>query len=351
MRVLIWPAGNENDGTSQYRLYLPAAPLIADGADIRVDISGPSVLWADWPRELRNRAEPPPTAKVMGLAKRPEADVVVMQRPGRRWWADVIPFLREAGIRVVVDIDDHFRFIEKDNWAYDAFHGDSEVHDHLWVSEACKRADLVTTTTPVLADFYGFGHGRVLPNLVPASYLQIDARRAEHMVMWTGTVGTHPHDLQVTRGAIGAALKSSGWGFHVIGRPEGVQDALGLAEEPTATTWLPFADYPAAMAEATIGIVPLVDSVFNRGKSCLKMMEFASLGVPALATGTPDNRRLNGMGIGCIVKHPAQWERGIRRLIENQQYREDVAGHSKEVMKKHTYEKQSHRWAEAWGLK
>lgn len=43
-----------------------------------------------------------------------------------------------------------------------------------WLGVAWERADLVTCSTPALAERYG-KHGRVaiLPNYVPASYLEI----------------------------------------------------------------------------------------------------------------------------------------------------------------------------------
>lgn len=352
MKVRIWPAGallpdgSSNDGCTEYRLLGPARPLIAQGADIVIDDRGPTVLWDhDWSK----LPEPPAGVSIMGLAKDPDADVIVIQRPGRRWWADVIPMLQREGIKVVVDVDDRFDRIDRDNIAYPAYDPTkSTIHNFNWVELACRRADVVTCATPALMARYSFGHGVLLPNLVPERYLNVRAETRFATVGWSGTVETHPTDLQVTAGAVGRILDDTGWSFHHIGTGKGVKDALKLSMEPTNSGWVPFADYADRMGEVSIGIVPLVDTKFNQAKSCLKMIEYAALGVPVIASATPDNDRMRKLGVGVTVKHPAQWERTLRRMVTDRDYREDVAGKGREVMADHTYERKASMWWDVW---
>lgn len=344
---MLWSFGPEADPSSQYRLRFPAGVLMSQGADITLDARGPIILWSEeW-----HGAEPPEHVQALGLAQRPEADIIVLQRPGLRYWADIIPMLQKLGIRVVVDVDDLFDRIDKRNVAHKAYDSNkSTTHNHNWVEEACRRADMVTCTTEALKKRYGFGHGHVLPNLVPQDYLSVEADIRPATVGWTGSIGVHPQDLQVTKGAAAKAVTDLGWDFHIVGTGIGVKKALQLAEEPTNTGYVPFPDYPAAIAEISLGIVPLVDSAFNRAKSCLKMIEFASTGVPVLASATPDNLRMRELGVGAVVNHPNQWGRKLRQLMTNRDYRDDVAGRSREAMRKHTYDEQAWRWGFAWGL-
>lgn len=348
MKAMIWPAGDVNDATSQYRLYLPGQALKEQGADVVVDTAGPTLAWdREW-----HGPEPPPDARIMALAKKPDADTIIMQRPGRRWWADVIPFLQEAGCRVVVDVDDLFTKIHQKNIALGAY--DPKLREHSnyqWIAEACRRADLVTCTTPALLSHYGFGHGMVIPNFVPRGYLGLHAEKMRETAGWTGSTATHPEDLQVTRGAIGRVIADRGWRFHVVGTGVGVKDALELKDEPSNTgEWVPFGEYPGRMAEISLGIVPLADSPFNKAKSALKMMEFASLGVPVVASATPDNQRMAAEGVGVTVGHPSHWRKTFSKLVSNPAYREDLAGRSRERMAEFTYENQCWRWGFAWGL-
>ena len=94
-------------------------------------------------------------------------------------------------------------------------------HNRDWIREAAKRADVVTVTTPSLLKRYGFGHGVVIPNFGAESYLTVVPEVRRQAVGWGGSVGTHPGDLDVTKGAISQALSGTEWGFHVIGTGAG----------------------------------------------------------------------------------------------------------------------------------
>lgn len=341
-RVLVWPAGDpDRDATAFYRLTEPARVLAAQGADVHVDTTGPRAHWdRRWDGD-----HAPLDAHVIGC-DRPDADIVVLQRPGRRHWAQTIPHLQAHGVRVVVDIDDHFAAIPAGNIARDHYDpARSPHHNHRWITEACRLADLVTVTTPALGRHYG-GHGRVavLPNLVPESYLTVDVERLPQTVGWTGSTRTHPRDLQSTAGGIARALTATGWRAYVVGTGLGVREALRLDHDPIATGWVPIPDYPAATARAALGVVPLAIDRFNRGKSALKMIEMAALGVPVVASPTPDNLRMAEVGVGWIARTGTEWETRLRLLIDNEQARADLAGRGRAVMAGWTYE----QWADLW---
>lgn len=344
MKVLIWPAGAENDGTAQYRLLMPSWALHEQGADVSVTWTGPKIVWdRRWSGD-----QPPPDARVLGLKTAPTADVVVLQRPALRWWADIIPHLQREGVAVVVDVDDLFSQLDHGHIATEAMRGGLGAHHHFeFVAEACRLADLVTCSTPRLLEEYGFGHGVVLPNMVPSYYLGI-AGSGRARVGWSGTTETHPKDLPVVGTAVRDALRAHGWGFHVIGTGKGVKKALWLPDEPTVTDWVPFAEYAYELANLAIGIVPLARTPFNAAKSALKMAEMASVGVPCIGSPTPDNLRLHELGVGLIARNPEEWFRHLSALMESREYQRELAERGREVMAEQTYEKQCHRWWDAW---
>jgi glycosyltransferase involved in cell wall biosynthesis len=337
----VWPA--DNAGCGHYRLLFVVDALARQGADVAVDYVGPKVIWnRPW------QSRPGPDHQVLGIAEPYPADVVVLQRPSRRWWADIIPYLRAQRVRVVVDVDDRFDAIRKDHVGYADQQGN--VVNHRWVDEAARQADLVTVTTPALRDRYGHGHGVVLPNLVPSHYLDIVAMSRPRTLGWSGFVSTHPGDLASTGGGVAQALAQSGWGVFIVGHPWHVAEELGLFPgtdvEPTGA--ISFQEYPWALAEMELGIVPLEDNDFNRSKSCLKMLEMAALGVPVIASPTPDNARLHRLGIGVPADGRSQWRRVARRLMDNEQMRADLAGKGREVASTLTYDLRCEAWLDAW---
>lgn len=338
-RILVW-AGEH--GACQFnRLVWPARALAAQGADVVIDPAGPTIMWD------RRWTGTPGDAQVMEVLK-PDADVVVLQRPVRRYWADVIPKLQTLGVRVVVDVDDDFTCVHPDNVAWHAHNARNPHVNASWVMRACALADAVVTTTPALAARYGHGHAVVVPNMVPAAYLDIEAETLPDTAGWSGSVLTHPVDLQAASGAIGRILHTQGWGFHVVGTADGVAERLGLDAEPSATGWIPIEDYPAELARLAVGVVPLADSAFNRAKSALKMAEMAALGVPVVASPTPDNRRLHDAGVGLLAAAPQRWHKHLRRLTGSPQLRADLAGRGRDVMASQTIEGNCWRWYDAW---
>lgn len=338
-RVAVWPV--DNAGVGNYRLRMPAQALAADGHDAVIDQVGPPVYWdKPWKGD-----SPPVGARCVGLAAPVDADVVVFQRPTVLYRLDAIRHLRAAGVRVVVDVDDRLDRVHKSHAARRSFYQPTANHEILDV--CCQEADLVTCSTPALAGRYGHGHGVVLPNLVPARYLTMWGLKRPGTVGWSGYVGTHPTDLQQTGGAVDVVLRD-GWSFHVVGDGVGVRQALGLSDEPTATGTVSFEEYPLALAELEVGIVPLELSEFNAAKSCLKAMEMAALGVPVVMSPTPDNLRLHRMGVGTVAESRGQWRRLLGRLVADTDLRYQMADTGRQVMAGLTYEEHCGRWWDAW---
>lgn len=345
MRVLVHPA--DKFGCGHYRMIWPAEALIAQGYDV--------TLCHDFYYQALWQPMAIGTDRLVGLADRPDVDVVVFQRPLTRDRYHLISALQAEGIAVVVEVDDNFHAIHPRN---PAWKGTSPLHDPAhnrdWLLKACEIADLVTVSTTALAKQYG-AHERVavLPNYVPACYTQVTREPANLLgapvVGWSGSVDTHPGDLDVTRGAIEDVLAETGATFAVVGTGKGVADALKLTGPVEAAGWVPIETYPDALARLDVGIVPLKPGAFNEAKSWLKGLEMAAVGVPFVASDTGPYRALADAGLGLIAGNPDAWRSLTRWLVEDtvareamsEQYRAHVAEHF-------TIEHNAHRWWKAW---
>lgn len=346
MKVNVYPA--DLGGCGHYRLIWPAEALAAQGVDVTVirptepdEQQVQATWWTD-------------DAGVSTLVdvRAPEADVVVLQRPLTDTLAQSIPMLQAQGIRVVVEIDDDFEMISRRNISWSAVHpASSPRRNWQHLREACRVADWVVVSTPALATRYG-KHGRVsvVPNCVPSWYLGVEAEPHDGVVVgWTGTVQTHPDDLQVTRGAVGRAVRAAGATFAVVGTGKGVRDRLGLDEQPLAAGWVPIERYPEAVAQFDVGIVPLELTAFNEAKSWLKGLEMAALGVPFVASPTGPYLELAKRGAGLTASKPREWESTVRRLALEGPERLERAEAAREVARRLTIEGHADRWLEAWG--
>lgn len=289
--------------------------------------------------------------RIIDLDQDVDADVVVVQRPLHRHRYELIKILQAKGVAVVVELDDDFHAIPRRNPAWNDTHPLMDKDKNRdWLMRACEIADLVTVSTPALAERYGCsGRVAILPNLVPEWYLDIDSvRDGRVLVGWSGSTHTHIGDLEVTDGSVARALDASGASFGVVGTGHGVRKALGLSFDPAAAGWVPIDRYPVALGAFDVGIVPLRPGVFNEAKSSLKMSEMAAVGVAAVGSPTGPNRELVKLGAGLLAETPEDWYRTVRDLCLTTSLREDVAARAREVMRMRTYEANSGMWWDAW---
>lgn len=277
-----------------------------------------------------------------------DADVVVFQRPPHRDTPAIIEQFQAQGVAVVVDVDDDLAAVHPQNVAYPLHAGlvRPDVHARHTM-RCCAIADLVTVSTPALAERYGT-HGRcqVLENCVPAAMLDYPRHSDGRTIGWPGRVASHPDDLEVTRGGVGEALAD--WRFHVIGEAAGVKDALGLPCEPTETPWIASVeDYHRALGCLDIGIVPLAPSTFNESKSFLKGIEQAAAGVPFVASPRAEYQKL---GFGVLAADRARnWRSAVKQLIQDESLRSELAQQGREAVRaNHLWEDHGWRWGEAW---
>lgn len=343
-RILVLPA--DDSACGHLRCIWPAEMAARQGLDVVVeDIAISVVRRGQWDPKLQRY----PVTEI----ELPEADVVVVQRPLNIDFVEALELMSSAGIGVIVDLDDDFHSVHVDNKAYADCHPKTSPHEnYLHLARAVAAADLVTVTTPALAACYGTQTPSVvLPNVLPANLCSVDVERAGPITIgWAGTVATHPDDLQVTRGAVGAVTRQTGAEFVVVGDGEGVADRLDLVGPLQRTGWVDFASYHRTLAETIgVGIVPLTDSVFNAAKSSLKALEFAALGIPVVASPSPDNRRVAVDGVCELAGRFDQWRKKLHRLVSDEGWRQErsEAGRAA-VLDHHTVEAHGWRWAEVW---
>lgn len=336
--VGVYPS-DATTGCAFYRMHWPAAAVATTGRPVVV-LPRPPAIAVDQVGTVHG-------INVGNLT------VTVFQRPASYQIAEIIPILREKGVKVILDMDDSLSTIHPRNAAYRAY--DPRInHRSNWMhaARACELADLVTVTTQALAEEYGaHGRVRVIPNHVPASYLKIERKENQGVpvVGWAGWSATHIDDLTVTRGMINQVLVETGAKFAAFGDLNIFQD-LGIRYRPPHEHWAfeSIQAYPKRLVGFDIGLVPLQDSPFNRAKSGLKILEQASLGIVPVATPTPDNRRLIDMGLAISAASPREWYDRVKELVVDNEYRAEMSKRVREIASGLTIEGNTDLWWDAW---
>lgn len=335
MKIIVYPS--DRAGCGHNRIIWPALALAAQGYDVKIAAQNPALVSAG------NR--------IVGVAQNIDADVVVFQRPCRRQYIEMFEILQKQGIKVVVDFDDDLTRIHPSNPSYGPYnylHEDKGMHQR-YGTIASQMVDRVVVTTPRLQEVYG---GVVVPNGVPAAYLDIPRPKNPLVTVgYCGHVATHPDDLQVTHGGVNQALADT----------KGLSRFLALGDQKTLVNlgirerephgWVPgvhLSKYAEFVSQLDIGIVPLTMEPFNKAKSWLKALEYASLGVAPVVSPTYDNMRMVEAGAAVAAHGPGDWIREIRSLIEEPERLSALQKRAREFASAQTIEKNAVKWWDAW---
>lgn len=342
MKVYVYPA--DTAGCGYYRLIWPGLKLQRDGHDVKL-------VHPDQNQKVtggKNAA-----GELVQVTAPSDADVMVFQRVSSATIVDAIKILRKAGVAVVVDIDDDLHAIHGQHPAFHILNPNTggRVAEYNWehAKRACEAASFVTVSTPALLPRYApHGRGAVIYNCVPEVYHRISQPKdVPHTIGWPASLHSHPDDPFVCGPAMGR-VQRAGHRFKIIGTPRGTKEAFQLDSDPVAPGPIPIGRYPHEVSKLSVGIAPLADTRFNSGKSWLKPLELASLGVPVIASPRVEYRRLHALGVGLLADSPRVWYRHAVELMTNEARRVELAEAAKAAVRHLTIEANAWRWWEAW---
>lgn len=288
------------------------------------------------------------------------AGTVVLNRPIEPGLSEQVRLWRAEGRTVIVDMDDDFDAVVPEHHIHGRY-----TTEHL--HEACKAASVVTCSTPALVERYGYGHGVVIRNRIPESYLSVTrrSRTPEHVnefgyterpegtwVGWYGSLGSHPRDPAAAGPAVGTVLNSHPDAEFVFVGPEKdgprLQQIFHLDRGVRTLGFYALNALPQILSEFDIGIVPLAMNPFNEAKSWLKGLEFAAVGVPVIASPTSEYRRAEVEG-GCwLAETPEHWTNQLRKMLEKPEWRAEQADRGREWAATQTIEQHADEWRTAW---
>jgi glycosyltransferase involved in cell wall biosynthesis len=237
-------------------------------------------------------------------------DVLVIFRAHYPNMFKLVAWCKQRGVRVVFDTDDALDSVPRENIHYRELQDRLDLYDFL-----IEHADVVTTTTPILAADLRERNPNVvvLPNSVDPEEWTVLPRRGDVRVGWTGSA-THFNDLAVALSAVRELQKRHSFNFVLQGicRDASLEDfcaglfaqhGKALLNTPLGKSmkrfmeelrgiqyeFHPMVDFEqhaetVCQLRLDIGIAPLVEDTFNQHKSCIKYYEYALSGAITVAS-------------------------------------------------------------------
>lgn len=314
MRRVVFFLQGHRVPAARFRGVAIAKALAARGLEVDVRVAVPSVYGdlgraARWPG-LRTLFAPLALVSRLGqLGDLRSDDVVFFQRPMVELPTDwlerrVLARLPSGGRRPrsVFDFDDAI-YLNR-----------GTRHKFRRIVE---MVDCVVAGNAILAEATGAPHKtRIIPTALDTARFALQAPRdtigREVVIGWTGLASNY-RQLAIAAAPIARVLARTGARFVLISDepPPSALDGL----RPEFVRWR--ADREVEdLSQLDVGVMPLPDTPYARGKCAFKLIEYMALGRPALASPVGVNTEVVQDGVnGFLPRSEAEWEAGLEALI------------------------------------
>jgi glycosyltransferase involved in cell wall biosynthesis len=286
---------------------------------------------------------------------------------------DPIKWMKEykkRGKRVLYDMDDDFWQVAKDNPSVLVSNAMKDQYEGM-----IKEADAVITPSTVLMKKFKKHFKKpvfLCPNAIDTDFYR-ERPHEQRDVPIIGYMGASSHwkDLQLIGevlsklaekydfmfsmyGLVGEPFEAMAYAYKKIladntqpEKAEYFKSALKFYEQLNGvkmwhTPFMPPELHPTVLSKCDfdIGLAPLEDTVFNRGKSCVKFYEYAGVGTVTIASDVlPYSEEVNYRAKNTFK----DWYNKIEKLLMNRALRDKVLKEQREYVLKH-------RTTEAIGL-
>jgi len=368
VRVCLLPS--DTWGVGSYRTLFPGRELEKRGHEVFAHLDRDYL--ARWnPREgnapLANALDFEPGGKV---SRTFDADTYVFQRRMEQTAGAAIRLLRAQGKYTVYELDDNYDCLPESSPGQKVLRRHGNRLRVEWMNDALKWADVVTVSTPALADWYSQYNDTiaVLPNYLDWEMWrdvqpQFDVERPRIRVGWMGWLEWRGSDLERLRPWLRDwLLQHPSVDFVSIGERHGnakrlrregyvsVHDYLGVPKEQRASVKAaPFQDLPKITATIDIGLVPLEATDFNECKSYLKGLEYAACGIPCVASPSQQYREFVREGVdGFLAAGPEEWMGRLDELVGDDDLRRQMGRSAHEKARSLTIQKNWRQWETVW---
>ncbi len=231
--------------------------------------------------------------------------------------------LKRRGAKIVYDFDDAI-------WNFDVSAGNKSLG---WlkrpqkVNEIMVLADLVLAGSSHLAEYARQFNGQVhvIPSTLDLKQYRVRERKVSPtspiVIGWCGSVTTIKHFETII--PVYQCLKKkygSQIDFRVFGLSGYVNNELNIC----STDFRPEREVPE-ISEYDIGVMPLPDNEWTRGKCGMKGLQYMSLGIPAVMQAVGANCEIITDGQnGFLANDEKEWMTKLSLLIESAELRKKL---------------------------
>jgi glycosyltransferase involved in cell wall biosynthesis len=269
--------------------------------------------------------------RVKAMLKRKAFNLVWIEKEALQWWPLWLEKLLLSNIPYVLDFDDA------------VFHHYDQHRVSLVRKLYGKRIDglMVQAALVVCGNDYlaerakhaGAPRVEVLPTVIDLDRYPVQIQRAESAlprIVWIGSPSTVKY-LDLLREPLQALTRTTPFIFRTIG---GEFHVDGVQTE--CLPWTEATEVSDIMA-CDVGVMPLEDTAWERGKCGYKLIQYMACGLSVVASPVGVNPNIVSNGVnGLLASSPAEWLESFKHLLSETQARQNM-GQAGRLQVEHEY--------------
>ena len=326
VRVIATSCQGASDSAFRIRLELPGRALAAHGVALELF----PLFSADQAGRFRSggagvKARTLATARrrlMRELRAAKESHTVIVQRQVDLAPSFALERVAVSGRRLIYDVDDAIWLTGKQTGGHPLSILKGSRRKVGWLA---GRAEHVIAGNEILAEYLATyaKNVTVVPSLVdPSSYALRGHEQAEEVTLgWIGSPTTAPY-LRTVAPVLEQFAKQTRSKVHLVVVGGAAPHIAGVQVENRA--WNPDAERKA-LAEMDIGLMPLDDTPWSRGKCAYKALQYMACGIPPVVDDVGISAETVS-GAGCVAADSRQWLEALHALADDPDFRTRLGG-------------------------
>jgi len=275
----------------------------------------------------------------------PETKVIFVQR--HYIFIDVPALLRKfkrRGLKIVYDLDDDFFNLTPEINLY-------RIRENLLkeIRTLASFADIMTVSTPQLKELSKQIFDQeivVIPNMLDLSIWKPNKTKDDGRIRigWAGSP-THHRDLMSIYPVLKRILNECN-NVDLVFFGYCPKDFLKFGERVSFIKGGSYDYYVNTLPDLgiDIGVIPVIDSAFNKSKSLIKFAEYCALGLPCVISNLPPYHEIAGDSRDFLVSTEQDWYKKLILLIRDLDLRKTVSKLNLVIAKQFSAETKGNLW-------
>jgi glycosyltransferase involved in cell wall biosynthesis len=248
--------------------------------------------------------------RLSALRRRLRYDLIWLEKEALPWLPTWLEIARLEGMPYVVDYDDAWFHRYENHWL-------SPLLGHK-IDAVMRVAHTVVAGNDYLARRArqaGARYVEIVPTAIDLERYQDlpQAQRSGDLTVgWIG-IPLNAHYLTMIEPALRAAAATVPIQLHVVGAPVPAEFA-GIPA--TSVPWAEDTEI-SRIAQFDVGVMPLHDTPWERGKCAYKLLQVMAAGKPVIASPVGANRQVVRHGVnGFLAETTEEWAEALRKLAD-----------------------------------